>query len=180
MTDKSKKTLAIVGGLLVCIALVWAISAQLSRPANVDAQEQKMPSAGSAEPEEITAEPVSTPDIHINTQKPQETKSPAVATPIPDQTDKAEQIIQADPVKPTETPDFTPTQEQLNSGEVPTGDAAAPTPVPAAAPTAPTTGGSPDQIYVPGFGWVDDGGGGGTAIPADDMYENGNKVGIMD
>ncbi|MEG0913998.1 MAG: DUF6550 family protein, partial [Oscillospiraceae bacterium] len=146
---------------------------------NVDAQAQKTPSAGSAEPEEITAEPALTPNIHINTQKPQETKSPATATPIPDQTDKTEQIIQADPVKPTETPDFTPTQEQLDSGEVPTDDTAAPTPVPAVTPTAPTTGGSPGQIYVPGFGWMDAPGESIGSV-AEDMYENGNKVGIMD
>jgi len=35
------------------------------------------------------------------------------------------------------------------------------------------------KIYVPGFGWVDDHGGGGEGIQADDMYENGNKIGIM-
>lgn len=36
------------------------------------------------------------------------------------------------------------------------------------------------KIYIEGFGWVDYEGGGSTSIPADDMYENGNKVGIMD
>lgn len=36
------------------------------------------------------------------------------------------------------------------------------------------------KIYVDGFGWVDYNGGGTTEIPAPDIYENGNKIGIMD
>ena len=40
-----------------------------------------------------------------------------------------------------------------------------------------TSGG---QIYIPGFGWVENHGGGGSGTVADDMYENGNKIGIMD
>lgn len=33
------------------------------------------------------------------------------------------------------------------------------------------------QVYLPGFGWVKDTGGSGTA--ANDMYENGNKIADM-
>lgn len=39
---------------------------------------------------------------------------------------------------------------------------------------------SGNQIYVPGFGWVENHGGGGSGTVAEDMYENGNKIGIMD
>ncbi|MCL2697545.1 MAG: hypothetical protein FWE74_05640 [Oscillospiraceae bacterium] len=35
------------------------------------------------------------------------------------------------------------------------------------------------EIYIPGFGWVDNHGGGGLATQADDMFESGNKIGIM-
>jgi hypothetical protein len=35
------------------------------------------------------------------------------------------------------------------------------------------------QIYVPGFGYVD-GSGEGTAVQDESIYENGNKVGVMD
>lgn len=35
------------------------------------------------------------------------------------------------------------------------------------------------KIYVPGFGWIDDIGE-GEGTKAEDMYENGNKVGNMD
>ena len=45
----------------------------------------------------------------------------------------------------------------------------------------PKTGDTKDgMIYIEGFGWVVDNGGGGSGTVADDMYENGNKVGIMD
>ena len=35
------------------------------------------------------------------------------------------------------------------------------------------------QIYLPGFGWIKDEGGGMKAVPADDMRENGNKIGTF-
>lgn len=37
-----------------------------------------------------------------------------------------------------------------------------------------------DKIYIDGFGWIDYNGGETVVIPADDIYENGNKIGIMD
>ena len=36
------------------------------------------------------------------------------------------------------------------------------------------------KIYILGFGWVDYEGGGTEGIYAEDMYENGNKIGIME
>ena len=35
------------------------------------------------------------------------------------------------------------------------------------------------QIYINGFGWVKDEGGGGIAESAPEMYENGNKIGYL-
>lgn len=37
-----------------------------------------------------------------------------------------------------------------------------------------------DKIYLDGFGWIDYNGGETVVIQADDIYENGNKIGIMD
>lgn len=34
------------------------------------------------------------------------------------------------------------------------------------------------MVYVPGFGWLESQGE-GTVIYAEDVYENGNKAGIM-
>ena len=36
------------------------------------------------------------------------------------------------------------------------------------------------QIFIPGFGWVKDEGGGAQGTTAEDMFENGNKIGNMD
>lgn len=35
-------------------------------------------------------------------------------------------------------------------------------------------------IWVPGFGWIEDNGGGSVGTVAGDMYENGNKIGSME
>lgn len=47
--------------------------------------------------------------------------------------------------------------------------------------SSPTHGSTKDgMIYIDGFGWIPNQGGGGSGTAAGDMYENGNKVGIMD
>jgi hypothetical protein len=35
------------------------------------------------------------------------------------------------------------------------------------------------QVYFLGFGWIRDEGGGNVGTVAEDMYENGNKIGVM-
>ena len=67
----------------------------------------------------------------------------------------------------TTKPDTPPTYEEPEDTTPPADD-------------TPKTGDTKDgMVYVEGFGWLpDEGAGSGTN--ADDMYENGNKVGIMD
>lgn len=65
---------------------------------------------------------------------------------------------------PAETPAPTP---------IPT-----PTPVPEPASAAPRPVQAGDMVYVPGFGWLESQGE-GRVIHDENMYENGNKVGIM-
>ena len=36
------------------------------------------------------------------------------------------------------------------------------------------------SVWVPGFGWIEDNGGGNVGTVAEDMCENGNKIGSMD
>ena len=69
----------------------------------------------------------------------------------------------------TDQPDTPPSYEEEKQEE----------PAPAENQT-PKTGDTKDgMVYVEGFGWItDEGEGSGTY--ADDMYENGNKIGIMD
>lgn len=36
------------------------------------------------------------------------------------------------------------------------------------------------SVWIPGFGWIEDNGRGNVGTVAEDMYENGNKIGSMD
>ena len=88
------------------------------------------------------------------------------------------------PIGPETPPIETPAAPQVQPAPEPkaTSEAAPetepkPTPEPLAGqrPTEPQTG---DMVYVPGFGWIENQGP-NHADYAADMYENGNKIGIM-
>lgn len=113
-------------------------------------------------------------------------------------TDDTTQSIQSDPVKteenkPSEAPTETATEtEQNGSGEKPENkkipaDKENPSETPSSetnkedTPSTPKDGDIKDgKIYFEGFGWVDYNGGGTSGTQADDIYENGNTIGIMD
>ena len=110
--------------------------------------------------------------------------------------DNPTQSIQNDPVKteenkPSEAPAEVATEaEQNGSGEKPE-NKKIPADIPdttedsgtdgTGASSSPQNGEVKDgKIYIEGFGWVDYEGGGTSGTQADDIYENGNKIGIMD
>ena len=126
--------------------------------------------------------------IHPGIGENQETDTQAVDSRAP-QTDQTTQSIQPKPTKPeppskeiltdpTQKPDGT----KQDTPPVPVDHEAVEKPSePVADPEQPQAGDtSGNQIYVPGFGWVENHGGGGSGTAAEDMYENGNKIGIMD
>lgn len=100
-----------------------------------------------------------------------------------------------DTVLPTEPPKEVPAKPESMPIETPTVPKVQPTPEPEITPEAvpepalqptpelpgvqrpaePQTG---DMVYVPGFGWIENQGP-NHADYAADMYENGNKIGIM-
>ena len=177
LTDKTKKRLVLAGLGVVCVALVIAIASQFK----------------TEEPNAVSAQPSSTVSDAVNPSVPpaEQTNTQGVnAQPIdpavtPDQsTDTGdstgtEQSIQAEVTKPPEPPQDAKTDpSQKPDGEkVTKPESGSSTP----APSSPKSGDKKDgKIYVPGFGWVDDNGGGGSGTTADDMYENGNKIGDMD
>lgn len=99
----------------------------------------------------------------------------------------AVQSIQKEPIKtkeekpnepPAEVIESEVTKEQPENKEIP---------AKITQPTITDTSGTPKdgdikngKIYFEGFGWVDYNGGGTSGTQADDIYENGNKIGIMD
>lgn len=81
----------------------------------------------------------------------------------------------AEGTKLTPTPEPTPTPLPTPVQTL----APAPTTTPVSVPTIPQPVQKGDMVYVEGFGWLESQGE-GTVIHDDMMYENGNKVGIMD
>ena len=180
MKNVSKKWLTVVGCLVVCAVLVVLIAGQFgNEPVTVD----PLPTNSSQSSNVVVTQPDG--DAADNTEK----KDPVEVKPeIPSNTPDAsgdngavstgtEQTIQPDPVKPepdeealkdpTKKPDGTPVEGIPKSEDH---DNVTPPP----APPSTNTGGG-----LPGFDNVPDGGA-NQVTNADDMYENGNKIGIMD
>lgn len=182
MKDKTKKWLAITGLLAVCAVLVFGISRVLYHEPDREAQ------AVERESEETelfveteTPEPVQAESTEAETEEPL-----VIETETGTSVNDREQEIQETPEKTeaekpseppalsegtaTDQPDTPPSYEEEKQEE----------PAPAEN-QMPKTGDIKDgMMYVEGFGWVPYEGGGGEGTYADDMYENGNKIGIMD
>lgn len=109
-------------------------------------------------------------------------------------TNSTAQSIQTDPVKteenkPSEPPAEVTETEQSSTGEKPENkEIPASTADTSGNPATSNTGTSSNpqngevrdgKIYIEGFGWLDYEGGGTSGIQADDIYENGNTIGIM-
>ena len=184
MNDKMKKWLTVAGCLAVCAVLVGLIGAQFRTEPPKDA-----PLPGqSSQPPEVT---VQTP----GTEKENE---PVVVTPpeIPTETPATdygavssgtEQTIQGDVGKPKYS------EEQLRD------ETQTPNGIPVTTPPPvvehdkveqpvepPKEDGQPQggdtkngQIYVPGFGWIEDHGGGGQGTVVDGDGDINKQVGIM-
>lgn len=200
ISERTKRILALTGGVMVCAVLLTAIGGRFKGPAKT------LPVSGESlavseslvvktepaiETEPTTKEAAVKPTINVKVQKETAEVSKAekeeTKAPVPVQTDREEQAIQPAPEKPTAPP-----KEVLENPEVkPNGETIAGT-VEAVEhenverpSEPPTQAGEPQggdtqngKIYVPGFGWIDDIGE-GQGSTAEDMYENGNKIGIM-
>ena len=196
MAEKKKKYWILAGGIVICILLICVIGIQFQK-------EEKQPMvmleaetesetdliiepeviAESADPEQEETGTM-TEDSEEETETIDETESKEETTQ--EKTDAVKQSIQPEVTKPeepesevladpTQKPDGTPAEIPAET----TGTGAAASPEPEV--SEPQAGDTNDgQIYIPGFGWVEDEGGGVNSVPLDDMYENGNKIGIMD
>ena len=196
LTDKTKRYLAIGGGAVICIGLLAAISLQFGK---IPTGEDTLPEESSAvteivvDPGEVQIEESdSSADLVIKPETGTETELEETAPPVdsrPAQTDQTEQSIQPDVTKPEEPsedvltdPTQMPDGTKVETPPTPVGHDEVVTPTePEPAPGEPQAGDTQNgQIYIPGFGWVQNNGGGGSGTVAEDMYENGNKIGIMD
>lgn len=176
--DKGTKIIAsvtVIAGLLVIGGILFTL--KKTDPTGADQGEETKP--------EETAVTV----VEVAGSLPEITPEPEVIIPVIDATMPAEkeggeQPIQEEPEKPKE-PDTPP---ELKEGEDLTNPDKEPEyeeePKPTEKPNdtvvtmQPTDEQHPGQIYVPGFGWVEDIGP-GHGIDATDIYMNGNKIGDM-
>lgn len=205
MTEKRKRMLLIAGGIVASVGLILAIFMKTGTSHQEDMIERK---AAEKNPVVVKLEPgqgESDSEEEEEGQPTEENREDLVIRPEagknsgeqtmhpsdsrPPQTDQPEQSIQPDPTRsaepeaevlknPAQKPDGTVlTEPPVSVPHDRVGNPEETKPQPDG-PQAGDTNGS--QIYIPGFGWTENQGGGGSGISAGDMYENGNKIGVMD
>lgn len=180
MKSNTKKWLTVIGCLAVCVILIAVIAGSFRKAPVTD----DPPQPSSSSQEEIVVDPSgSTPPTDPASSSSSDiTVEPQLPSPEPADTGNGavssgtDQTIQADPVKP-ETPD----EETLtNPSQKPDGTPVEDTPKPEdhdtyeppVPPSNNTSGGLPGFDNVPNAGE-------NQGEYLDDMYENGNKIGIM-
>lgn len=180
MKEKTKKALLVAGLIAVGILLVTGISMRLYRE-----EKKEIPTAANT--------PVETEIVVDNEPEvvPETKEELVIKTESKTDIKADEQDLQPDPVKteeekPTEKPEVKEDVDMENPAVEPEYKEETTAPQTPANPTVntdntPSNGQTKDgMIYIDGFGWIPNEGGGGTGIVAEDMYENGNKIGIMD
>ena len=180
MKDKTKRTWLIVLGSLACVALVIVIAGQFGSKRAADPVQEK---AGSSESTPQVSIETTTPSVQIAESSASETSDPGAGA----DSNGTEQTIQADPVKPEAPEKPTTGADDHTDEDVPQEERNAETPptytkeqTTVAEPSEPEAGStnSGGQVYVPGFGYVDNGGG-NQVVEDYSIYENGNKIGSM-
>lgn len=197
MTMKTKRNLAVGGGTVLCAALAILIAARFAHE----------PEA--AVPDASGTSSAPTISVEISTAKHEETKpieieKPAESIIIPDNSTTAEsdpekeatdfikdggiEIEQnfPEPEKDNEppAPPVIEDEEMLTNPEqepVYESEQVNPQQTPPETPSdTPKHGDKKDgMIYINGFGWIKDEGGGGIGYTDNEMYQNGNKIGYF-
>lgn len=198
LSEKTKKYLAISGGAVICVGLIAAISLQFNKtPVGEDTLPEKNPgvveivvdpSSLATSPEEPVTEETKV-IVQPNTETAADsTESSQPVDTRPAQTGQTEQSIQPEVTKPAE-----PSQEvKKDATQKPDGTKVETPPVPVvheevvqpteteSAPNQPQGGDVQDgKTYLPGFGYIENSGSNQENY-AEDMFENGNKIGNMD
>jgi len=188
LTEKAKKRLTLAGLGIVCVILVIAIASQFTAKAPQEADVQ--PSSAVLEdvnPTTSSVEPSKAPEVSVQPIDPTEASAQS-----PDTGDSTgtEQSIQAEVTKPTEPPqevltDPSKTPDRQKVDKVTPVDhdkVTKPESTPSAGTPKAGDKNGKGQIWFPGFGWVDDEGGGveQEIIGNEGDELTGNKVGSMD
>ena len=161
------KKLIMVAMIAACIALCAAVWPQREAVEKTPAPSiTPAVCAPETTAEELKTEVESAPVAEKEKAAALQTEEPQEATPEPE---PAAEISVASEVQPTPEPEETSEA------------ASEPTPEPATEPAEEQNTDTPqsgDMVYVPGFGWIESQGANQVDY-AEDMYENGNKIGNM-
>lgn len=189
LTDKAKKRFIIAGLGVVCVVLVIAIASQFKteEPKDISIQPSSTISDAISPGTVIpapSADPIKTPEVTVPPINPAEASSKPADT---GDSTGTKQSIQAEVTKPTQPP-----QEVKNDpSQTPDGekvDTVKPVehdnvtkPVSNTSPSEPKSGDKNEkgQVWVPGFGWVDDSGP-NKGITVDGEGDINKQVGNMD
>lgn len=194
MKGKTKQYLAVGGGTVICIVLVAAISMQFKiAPTGADTLPAETFTAAEivVNPGEVTTEHTKETELVIETgsvETQKETESPKPVDTRPAQTNQTEQSIQPEITKPAEPekavktdPTTKPDGTKLETPPTPVEHEKVVTPTEPETPAGQPQGGDVQdgKTYLPGFGYIENSGPNQENY-AEDMYENGNKIGNMD
>lgn len=175
LTEKTKKRFTLAGLGVLSIVLVVAIATQFRTGTLTNAKADASSAASDASVPSISAPETtgSSPDVSVPVVSTPDTASQNGGAKDNGDSSGTDQSIQAQVTKPS-----APSAEaKTNPNQTPDGKKAADS---SSEPSTPKSGDKKDgKIYVPGFGWIEDNGGGGSGTTAGDMYENGNKIGNM-
>ncbi len=192
MTMKTKRGLAVGGGTALCAALAVLITMRFAPDNKPTADSTSTSSSTSQISAEVTAskheetKPAEQDNSSVSSQL--ENDEPKTNEPEKDNVDESSvtEVVQNFPepekenvppappkiedekilTNPDAEPSYEPEQTEVKPQETPS--------------DTPKHGDKKDgKIYINGFGWVKDEGGGGEGESAPDMFENGNKIGYF-
>lgn len=209
LDEKGKRRLAVSGCAVIGVVLLVSIVSQFVKPSqgnqpsastetvteaevSIDLVESQQTEERNEIKETISSEAVSieAETLPAQTDLPEQALQPEVTKPAePSQEQKTDPQQKPNGETVTETPApvahdavVAHTEAATAAEEVVQTEGVTEVPVEeettASQPQGGETNGT-NKVYVPGFGWIE-GSGDSQGIAADDMYENGNKIGIMD
>lgn len=192
MTLKTKRRLAVCGGTVLCTILAILIATRFAAdngnaPQSVSAVDSdleiraEIPEINSEIILEINPEiskpkiqnpPIKNPEIQSENQPENNSELIEIKQnfPEPEKEDSPPPLPKIEDEEMLTNPDTEPIYESEQTEIKP----------PETSANTPNHGDKKDgRIYINGFGWVKDEGGGGVAESAPEMYENGNKIGYF-
>ncbi|MDW2797613.1 DUF6550 family protein [Clostridium boliviensis] len=192
LSDSKKKWCIVTGIGFMCIILVIAIVSRFKTETLVEAEAttaalKTTTDSPTISTQRVTGEETTTP---VTTQEvsvqPITSTEAGIQNMDTGDSSGTEQSIQPEVTKPAEPieeakkdPTKTPSGEKVTTAVQAEENKVQSTTAPTQSPSE-SENNHEGEIYVPGFGWVEDNGGGVSQETIEDMYENGNKIGSMD